>query len=177
MPVRGSLSDQEESMEVNAKREELQGLLVLMSSLSHTMEKSLGRGAGTITFRAGRTIGLKADIASKTPDTTQALKVVGEELAKRGINWEFELWKPAADSSYFYTVDEKEAAKLVFRNCMVRCSLFRYSHEQKTSLCMMNHGLFCGFLQKITGKRADLNIIHAGENACIKELTLEPIGR
>jgi hypothetical protein len=42
---------------------------------------------------------------------------------------------------------------------------------------MMNHGLFCGFLQKITGKRADLNIIHAGENACIKELTLEPIGR
>jgi predicted hydrocarbon binding protein len=164
-------------MEANAKLDELQGLLVLMSSLSHTMEKVLGRGAAPITFRAGRTIGLKADIPTKTTDTKQALVVVGDELLKRGINWEFELWKPAADSSYFYTVNEKEAAKLVFRNCMVRCSLFRYSHEQKTSLCMMNHGLFCGFLQKITGKRAELNIIHAGENACIKELTLEAAGR
>lgn len=160
-------------MEVNAKQEELQGLLVFMSSMSHAMEKVLGRGAAPITFRAGRTIGLKSDVEAKSTDVTEALKLVSNELLSRGINWEFELWKPASESSYFYTVDEKEAAKLVFRNCMIRCSLFRYSHEQKTSLCMMNHGLFCGFLQKITGRRANLDIIHAGENACIKELTLQ----
>jgi hypothetical protein len=38
---------------------------------------------------------------------------------------------------------------------------------------MMNHGLFCGYVQKITGKRAELDIIHAGENACLKELVLQ----
>lgn len=162
-------------MEVSEKQGELQGLLVFMASLSHAMEKVLGRGASPITFRAGRNIGLKSDVETKSTDVTEALNLVGKELLKRGINWEFELWKPASSSSYFYTVDEKEAAKLVFRNCMIRCSLFRYSHEQKTSLCMMNHGLFCGFLQKITGKRATLDIIHAGENACIKELTLQEI--
>jgi hypothetical protein len=27
-------------------------------------------------------------------------------------------------------------------------------------------------VQKITGKRADLEIIHAGENACLKELVI-----
>ena len=38
----------------------------------------------------------------------------------------------------------------------------------------MNHGLFCGLLEKIHGKRANLEIIHAGENACLKVLTVEP---
>jgi hypothetical protein len=55
---------------------------------------------------------------------------------------------------------------------MVRCALFRYGHEQKQSLCMMNHGFFCGYVQKFTGKRAELEILHAGENACLKELLL-----
>lgn len=159
-------------MEVNETREKLQGLMVFMSSLSHGLEQVLGRGAAPITFRAGRTIGLKAEVAQKEENVDKALELVHQELLNRGINWEFELWKPAAESGFFYDSDGKDAAKLVFRNCMVRCSLFRYSHEQKSSLCLMNHGLFCGFLQNITGRRAELDIIHAGENACIKELKL-----
>ena len=159
-------------MEVNETREQLQGLMVFMASLSHGLEEVLGRGAAPITFRAGRTIGLKAEIGTKEPDVEKALDLVHKELLSRGINWEFELWKPESESSYFYDKDGKKAAKLVFNNCMVRCSLFRYSHEQKTSLCLMNHGLFCGFLQNITGKKVELDIIHAGENACIKELTV-----
>jgi len=50
--------------------------------------------------------------------------------------------------------------------------LFRYGHEQRQSLCLMNHGLFCGYLQKILGKRVGLEILHAGENACLKELVV-----
>ena len=159
-------------MEDNKIRDELHGLMVFMASLSHGLENVLGRGASPITFRAGRTIGLKAEVGETTSDVDKALDLVGKELLSRGINWEYETWKPAGTSSAYYDKDGKTAAKLVFRNCMVRCSLFRYSHEQKTSLCMMNHGLFCGFLQKITGKKAELDILHAGENACIKELVL-----
>lgn len=158
-------------MTIDDKRSELQGLMVVMASLSHGLEQVLGRGATTITFRAGRTIGLKSELSSSEPDMVKALALLDSQMQAKGIHWPFETWKHDAAPSLVYQKDGKNALKLVFRNCMVRCSLFRYSHEQKLSLCMMNHGLFCGFLQKITGKKADLEIIHAGENACLKELT------
>jgi len=154
-------------------RDELQGLLVVMASLSHGLEQVLGRGAETVTFRSGKTVGLKSNITQKESDLLIALGKVGEALKANGIEWPFEAWKPAAEKSFVYDKDGKLAVKLVFQNCMVRCALFRYGHEQKQSLCMMNHGLFCGYVQKITGKRAELEILHAGENACLKELTLQ----
>jgi predicted hydrocarbon binding protein len=164
----------EEVMGLIETKDELQGLLVVMGSLSHGLEKVLGRGAETVTFRAGRTVGLKSAINQKEEDVLAALPKVAEALRAQGIEWAFEAWKPASASGFLYEKDGKQAVKLVFRNCMVRCSLFRYGHEQKQSLCMMNHGLFCGYVQKITGKRAELDIVHAGENACLKELLLQP---
>ncbi|MBN2194410.1 MAG: hypothetical protein JW751_16455 [Polyangiaceae bacterium] len=159
-------------MESARQREKLEGLMVLMASLSHGLETVLGRGATTVTFRAGRTIGLKASAREQAGDVERALALVGAEMRRIGVEWPFELWKPASASSFFYDKEGKRAAKLVFRNCMVRCSLFRYGHEQKQSLCLMNHGLFCGYVQKILGKRVDLEILHAGENACLKELVI-----
>ncbi len=153
-------------------KDELHGLLVVMASLSHGLEQVLGRGAETVTFRAGKTVGLKGNVTAKEADVLAALARVGEALKAAGVDWPFEAWKPAAEKSFIYDKDGKQAVKLVFRNCMVRCALFRYGHEQKQSLCMMNHGLFCGYVQKITGKRAELEILHAGENACLKELLL-----
>jgi len=159
-------------MSLTENRDELQGLLVVMASLSHGLEQTLGRGAETVTFRAGRTVGLKGGAAAPEPDLLSALDKVARALEASGIEWPFEVWKPAAATSAIYEKDGKQAVKLVFRNCMVRCALFRYGHEQKQSLCMMNHGFFCGYVQKFTGKRAELDILHAGENACLKELLL-----
>lgn len=159
-------------MEQTQPLDELQGLLVLMASLSHGLEAVLGRGAATITFRAGKTVGMKSETAVQGLEIVEALRLVSEKLSARGIEWPFELWRPQGQGDFFYVKDGKTAAKLVFRNCMVRCSLFRYGHEQKQSLCMMNHGLFCGYVQKLLGRRADLEIIHAGESACLKELVL-----
>ena len=159
-------------MSVTESRDELQGLLVVMASLSHGLEQTLGRGAETVTFRAGRTVGMKGGAGQPEGDLLTALGKVAEALKASGIEWPFEVWKPAAEPSAVYQKDGKQAVKLVFRNCMVRCALFRYGHEQKQSLCMMNHGLFCGYVQKITGKRAELDILHAGENSCLKELLL-----
>ena len=159
-------------MGLSETRDELQGLLVVMASLSHGLEQVMGRGADTVTFRAGKTVGLKSTATAQESDVLKALALVGDALKKAGVEWPFEAWKPASASSFLYEKDGKQAVKLVFRNCMVRCALFRYGHEQKQSLCMMNHGLFCGYVQKITGKRAELEIIHAGENACLKELLL-----
>jgi predicted hydrocarbon binding protein len=157
-------------MESAEQLEELQGLLVFMASLSHGLEAMLGRGAATITFGAGRKLGLRGAAGRTSADVEQALGLVRESLASRGIDWPFELYKREGQSEYFYQKDGQLAVQLVFRHCMVRCALFRYAHEQKQSLCMMNHGLFCGYLQKILGRRATLEILHAGESACLKEL-------
>lgn len=151
---------------------ELQGLLVFIASLSHGLENVLGRGAAPITFRAGRTIGLKTKASKTSTDPLEALTLVGNQMKDLGIEWPFEVWNPEGKADPFYEKDGKKALKLVFRHCMVRCSLFRYAHEQKQSLCMMNHGLFCGYLQSILGKRADLDIVHAGDSACLKELVI-----
>lgn len=159
-------------METVKKLGELQGLMLLMASISHGLEHTLGRGASTITFRAGKTVGMKAKVAQQSTDVMEALGLVEKELERQGIHWPFSLWKPEGAAEYFYDKEGSKAAKIVFKNCMVRCGLFRYGHEQKLSLCMMNHGLFCGYLQKILGKRVDLEIIHAGENACLKELVI-----
>jgi predicted hydrocarbon binding protein len=159
-------------MENAEQLKELQGLLVLMASLSHGLEATLGRGASTITFRAGRSFGTQSSTERSSTKLVEALDLLRQELSDRGIEWPFELWKPEGQADYFYEKDGKPAVKLIFRHCMVRCSLFRYGHEQRQSLCMMNHGLFCGYLQKILGQRADLEILHAGENACLKELVV-----
>jgi hypothetical protein len=60
----------------------------------------------------------------------------------------------------------------VFLDCMIRQSLFRFGHPQKGSLCFMMYGFFSGAIGKIMGKKATLEIIHAGKNACLKRLTV-----
>jgi hypothetical protein len=57
---------------------------------------------------------------------------------------------------------------------MVRNALFRYAHEQKESLCYMAHGVFAGAMEKVMpSKKVHLEILHAGPNACLKEMILE----
>lgn len=154
------------------KRGELDGLMVFTGSLAYGLEHLLGRGASSVNFRAGKNIGKQGEISGKTDDLVDALEILREGLAKRGINWEIKPWKPSAASEYVYDLDGNQAIKLSFHNCMVRCTLFRFSHEQNLSMCQMEMGLLCGMLEKITGKRATLKVIHAGEHACLKELTL-----
>jgi len=161
-------------MEQSPDLQRLQGLMVFLASSANGLELLLGRGAPSITFRAGRSTGLKVKVEQQErSDLLKALGVLENEMRRIGIEWPFEVYKKTTDASPLYQEEGKTKVKLVFRHCMVRSSLFRYGHPQKLSLCMMNHGLFCGLLEQIYGVKANLEIIHAGENACIKVLTLE----
>lgn len=162
-------------MAENVELERVQGLMIFLASAANGLENLLGSGAPSITFRAGRTAGLKA--ARDAPperDVDKALPLVWDEMAKLGIRWAFEPYKRQSAAAHWTTNEAGELRlQLVFRHCMVRSALFRYGHPQRLSLCHMNHGLFCGLLEKICGRRCRLDIDHAGENACIKTLTLE----
>jgi hypothetical protein len=157
----------------NEPLQRVQGLMVFLASSANGLEQLLGRGAPSVTFRAGRSTGRKVKIEKKEQsDLLKALDVLKGEMARIGIVWPFEPYKKKAEASLITKSEGKEELRLVFRHCMVRSSLFRYGHPQKLSLCMMNHGLFCGLLEQIYGGKANLEILHAGENACIKLLTV-----
>ena len=174
---RAPLRFMEVAVAQNAELARVQGLMIFLASAANGLENLLGSGAPSITFRAGRTAGLKSGGGPKEADLDKALPLVWDEMVKLGIRWAFEPYKKAAEPSLWRTNERGERQlQLVFRHCMVRSALFRYGHPQKLSLCHMNHGLFCGLLEKTCGQRCRLDIVHAGENACIKTLTVEQKG-
>ena len=153
--------------------EGVQGLMVFLASMANGLEEVLGKGAGAITYRSGRETGLKTDVTAREPeDLLKALDLVWDEMCRLGMRWHFVPYRPEGQPELLAHEDGKTRVQLVFDNCMVRCALFRYGHPQKLSLCLMSHGLFCGLLDKVHGGKSNLEILHAGENACLKVLTV-----
>lgn len=159
---------------MDAQRKELHDVSCFLGSLAQGAEKHLGRGCLSISFMAGKKFGLEA-VRDTEParDPIDALHKLREALAQRGVLWGFEPFQGDRTS----LVSEEGGVKkmrLVFRTCMVRNALFRFAHEQKLSLCQMAHGVFAGALEKIyPGHKVSLEIIQAGPNACLKEMTWE----
>jgi predicted hydrocarbon binding protein len=154
----------------------LQGSMIFLASVANGVEELVGRGAPSVTFRAGRNTGLKADVATREPDLLKAFDAVREELHKLGIRWVFEPYKRSNEPDLVTPTEDGMQLKLVFGDCMVRSCQFCYGHPQKNSLCMLQHGIFCGLLQKIHGAWADYEPIHSGENACIGMLNIKTKG-
>ena len=155
-------------------RKELHDVSHFLGALAHGAEKHLGRGCMSISFNAGKRFGLEAvkDVPP-TADPAEALKLLRAALAERGILWDFEPFQ--GESSELVKVEGgMRKMRVVFRTCMIRNALFRFAHEQKLSLCQMAHGVFAGAMEKIfPGHKVGLEIIQAGPNACLKEMTWE----
>lgn len=146
-----------------------------MAALSAGIEPILGRGANSMTMSAGRNLGRKfSEDAKKTDDLLEAINEVRRVLMANNCLWLFEPFKPVEQEAMI-TQNEKgeNQVLIVFKDCMIRQALFRFGHPQQGSLCNMMYGFFAGALENIMGKKATLEIKHAGENACLKLLTVE----
>jgi predicted hydrocarbon binding protein len=155
-------------METRHLIETTQGNMTFLSSMGNAMEHLVGRGARSITFRAGRATGMKRKVKHKEPDDLlAAIKAVQQEVYDFGMDWELEAYKKAADKDFISDDGENLIVKLAFRNCLVRSCQAIYGQPLKTSLCLVNHGVFCGLLQQVYGAFSDYEFIHSGENACI----------
>lgn len=161
--------------EILKKRRTLQETMNFMAALSAGIEPILGRGANSMTMSAGRNLGRKfSEDAQKTDDLLEAINEVRRVLVANNCLWLFEPFKPVDQAAMITTNDKGEnQVLLVFRDCMIRQALFRFGHPQQGSLCNMMYGFFAGALENIMGKKATLEIKHAGENACLKVLTVE----
>ncbi len=154
--------------------ESLHNIACFVGALASACEKNLGQGSLSVCTLAGKRFGASVvDGNSCTEDPIEAIGLLQTALSRRGIVWEFQPFA-GANGSPVQTDGSRQKIRLVFHTCMVRNALFRYAHEQKLSLCHMAHGVFAGALEKIcTGRKASLDIVHAGPNACLKELVLE----
>ncbi|PIE53561.1 hypothetical protein CSA37_00960 [Candidatus Fermentibacteria bacterium] len=156
------------------KLDRLHGIAFLLGSLTHAAEKNMGKGSLSSCALAGKKFGEEAvEGTETTDDPVRAVRLLSDALKKRGIVWDFEPFQGDQETM----IEERDGARvirLVFHTCMVRNALFRYAHEQKLSLCYMSHGVFAGAMEKIMpGKTCHLDILHAGPNACLKELVIE----
>jgi predicted hydrocarbon binding protein len=155
------------------RRDKMQEFMRFLGALAAGCDKILVKRSAMPTARkVGKEAVLKLN-PKKTQDVEEALEILDDVLKQIGIWWGFYLWKPQGETEYFKKEGNKIRAKIVFTDCMIRNILYTFAHEQKGALCYMNHGFFEGALEAITGMSVRLEIIHAGENACIKELTLE----
>ena len=155
----------------------LQETMVFLGAIASGMEEAIGESANSISYLAGKNLGknLSSSIP-KTKDLEQALQATRDVLVKNGFLWLFETFKMHDQPTLVQQTAEGQEISLVFRDCMIRQSLFRFGHCQKGSLCTMMNGFFAGALQTIMGADSALEIIHAGENACMKKLTIRTAG-
>jgi predicted hydrocarbon binding protein len=151
--------------------------MTFLSAIASGIEDAVGETAKSITYVAGKDLGRRfSENAGRTDDIEAALLEVRRILEERHCLWRFEPFKPTSREHLITHNAEGDEIMLVFRDCMIRQSLFVFGHAQKGSLCNMMFGFFAGALENITGRQADLAIVHAGENACYKRLTLRLAG-
>ena len=149
----------------------LSNVSYFLGALAHGAEQNLGKGSFSFGFLAGKKFGAQAtEGVEQSADPEKAVAILRGALEKQGIWWDFE---PFAGAGQMVTQGEdgSHVMRLAFHTCIVRSALFRYGHEQKRMLCYMSHGVFAGAMEKVMpGHTVKLEILHAGPNACLKEM-------
>jgi predicted hydrocarbon binding protein len=152
----------------------LQDTMVFLGAIASGTEQAIGASANSISYLAGVNLGRKLSSGvPRTGDIEKALAATREVLERNDYLWHFETFKAHDQVEVVRQDAEGTEVMLVFRDCMIRQSLFRFGHSQKGSLCNMMYGFFAGALQNIMGRESSLEIVHAGENACFKKLVVK----
>lgn len=158
-------------METDNQRLALQDAMVFLGAIASGTEQAIGESANSISYLAGVNLGKKlSEGVPHTGDIQQALDYTRDVLIQNDYLWLFEPFKTHDQENIVQESEDGTQVMLVFRDCMIRQSLFRFGHVQKRSLCNMMYGFFAGALQNIMGRESSLEIVHAGENACYKKL-------
>jgi predicted hydrocarbon binding protein len=162
---------EENYMNTDEHKQQVQGFMMFLGAIADGLESVTGKGAGAVCFLAGRKVGLRRKVAQKENDIMATLETVKNEMKAMDINWPFDI-DDKQQSEFIIQHDGYREIKLPFKNCIVRCTLFRYGVPQGKALCQTKHGLFCGLFENIYGAKTNLGIIHAGENACLLNLKI-----
>jgi len=135
-------------MEINQQRLALQDAMVFLGAIASGTEQAIGESANSISYLAGVNLGKKLSAGvPQTGDILTALDSTRDVLKYNDYLWQFEPFKTHDQETVVQENEEGTQVMLVFRDCMIRQSLFRFGHTQKGSLCNMMYGFFAGALQ------------------------------
>ncbi len=149
----------------------LHGVMKLNGLVIRSLEEIAGRGANAVTYRAGKKFGHEvAKYFQKREDVEGALHELSDLL--RG-QYSFEVWKPEDKETFIIEENGETFIYLVFHDCIVRQTLRRNGLDQGGPLCQTLFGYVVGAIEEITGRKAKLEIVHTGPNACLKKLVLK----
>jgi len=144
-----------------------------LGALASGIEQAIGESANSISYLAGKRLGMQfSHSAPRTDDVERALTIARDVLQENSCLWHFEPFQPHNRPALVQTTEDGDEVLLIFRDCMIRQSLFKFGHHQKGSLCNMMFGFFSGALLNIMGRDSQLEILHAGENGCYKRLLI-----
>lgn len=160
--------------EIKEIRRELQDTMSFLGAISVGLEEFMGKPANGMSFLAGKKLGKQcSQNAPHTDDILESIEITKAILKDNGFLWQLEHWQDSGTDEAVTSVNGTQTVKLVFRDCMIRQTLFRHGHHQQGSLCYMMYGFFSGVTESILGRKSELKILHTGPNACLKELTLK----
>jgi len=173
--IRGDFKSELIPKETGGEIDDYEGALhVLMKfvgSMSTALEQVSGRGANAIVYQAGKRMGHEAGkLMEKTDDLEKAMNKLSEIL---GIEFYFEMWKPASQDGYTIEKGDETVVKLLFMDCVVRQTLRRTGLPQKGPLCYILYGYMIGAVEEVMSIKGKLDIDHVGPNACLKTLTVK----
>jgi len=155
-------------------RASLQEAMNFLGALASGIEHAIGDSSSGISYLAGKRLGMQfSSGAPIADDIEKAIFIIRNVLVKNKCLWHFEPFKPHDRPSMVLSEGNEDDILMVFSDCMIRQSLFRFGHSQKGSLCNMMNGFFSGAILNIMGCDSTLQIIHAGENGCLKKLTVK----
>jgi predicted hydrocarbon binding protein len=132
-----------------------------------------GRSAPQLMYFAGKDLGLKeAASYDNTDDIERALKSV---FQGREEVWKVSLWKNKEDEEFWVYEVETMFIRLLFEECPVRNACLAAGVRMGGVACQTVHGYAAGMLEKIFGRKVDLQTELMGPGSCLVMLvtTLE----
>jgi len=154
-------------------RERLRATSEALGVMNQAGGEVTGRSAPQLMYFAGKDLGLKEATAyDKTDDIERALKSV---FPGREEVWKVSLWKNKEDEDFWVYEVETMFIRLLFEECPVRNACLAAGVRMGGVACQTVHGYAAGMLEKIFGRKVDLQTEHMGPGSCLVMLvtTLE----
>ena len=152
-------------------RDNLATLSALTAALSKASGALLGKSTQSIMYLSGWDMGKEE--GQKLDRSTDLTTAIDLAMSADLHGWHVELWKDADQPGYVVQEPGLEWAWLIFRECPVRQVCLAHDVPMGDALCFLSHGYLAGLLGEIMGKKCDLQLDHAGTNACKKALRIK----
>ena len=146
----------------------LHAVMDIAGEMVHIIESATGKGARALCYTVSKGYGAKLGMMlGKKEGLEEAIGALNENQDW----WNINLWSKH-DEALIEESDGVKKFKIVIRDCTVRQTLLRVNLPQRSTMCHLTNGYIIGALEAMLGVKGNIEITHAGNNACLKEITL-----